>query len=98
MGDSTIDSKVIKDMRKEIERLKKINEEKDARIETLQKSAVLYLNYYNQTRNKDLSIDTIEEEEVSSPNPKMANHLLHTTLPNVQHLILRSTSSTLKEG
>ena len=96
MGDSTIDPKVIKDMCREIEHLAKISAEKDARIETLKKSAKFYLNYYNRTHNKDLSIDTTEKEEVSSP--KMANHLLHAILPNVQHRILRSTSPTLKEG
>ena len=39
MGDATIDPKVIQDMCKEIERLAKISEEKDAKIKILQKSA-----------------------------------------------------------
>ena len=66
MSDATFGPQM-EEMRKEIDWLIKISEEKDAQIETLRKSAQHYTEYYNQTRNKDASTTSNEEEEISSP-------------------------------
>ncbi|CAO2826254.1 unnamed protein product [Amaranthus hypochondriacus] len=73
MSDVTFGHQLIEEMRKEIERLAKISEEiKYAQIEALRKSNQYYMDYYNQTRNKDLSTASDEEDEISSPRSQSA--------------------------
>ena len=98
MGDATIDPKAIEDMRKENECLAKISEEKDVWIETLQKSAPFYWNFNNNSATKIFPPTLKKRMKFHPRNPKMANHLLHAILLNVQHLILWSASPILKEG
>lgn len=82
MSDLVMDPKTIEELRRRIQCLQKISERKDARIETLQKSTEFYLNYYNQTRKKDPSIDTTQDKEISSPKSQSGE----------------LTSLTMKEG
>lgn len=97
MSDATFGPQSIEEIRKEIECLAKISEEKDAQIEALRKSTQHYMDYFNQTLNRTCPLPLMKKMKFHPRDLKVVSHPSHAAT-NVPLLISRLTSPTLKEG